>query len=72
MSNTITLNLIAGGIYEVRGKGGKVVRFKFVNANSGKPTVEIGGAQKELDSILGLISPDEFQGFYVIDAPTHF
>jgi hypothetical protein len=72
MSNTIQFTLIVGGIYEVQGKSGKVVRFKFVHANSGKATVEIGGTQKEVDSIPGLIAPDEFQGLYVVDAPTHF
>ena len=72
MSNVMKFTLIVGGIYEVRGKSGKVVRFKFVHANSGKPTIEIAGVQSEEDSILNLISPDELQGLYVIDAPTHF
>jgi hypothetical protein len=72
MSTKIEFTLIAGGIYELRGKGGKVVRFKFLHANSGKLTIDIGGTQFEVPSILGLLAPEDFQGFYVVDAPAYF
>lgn len=72
MNNKIKFSLTVGDIYEVRGKGKEVVRSKFVHANSGKPTVEIDGVQKEVDSILGLIEPEEFQGLFAVDAPIKF
>lgn len=72
MSSSIKIILTVGGIYEIRGKQGAAVRFKFVHANSGNPTIEVNGIQKEVDSVLNLVSPQEFDSLVAIDAPTHF
>jgi len=72
MSNVIKFTLVVGGVYELRGNGGKIVRFRFIHANSGKPTIEVNGKQLEVESILSLITPEAFQGLYAVDAPAHF
>ena len=74
MNNTSkrSRSLTVGGIYEVRGKRGTVVRFKFVHANTGKLTIEVDGVQREEASIYSVIEPDEFEGLYPINVSHTF
>lgn len=68
MHTIVKISLTCGSNYEVRGDGGKLVKFRFIGSSNGKLLIEINGTQTEVDSICNLVQPEDFYSLVLLGA----